>query len=268
MKNRAFPLLRLGRVLAPAAALLLALPQAAWADLLSGGFLGTLLRGDAFTGPRLVDLGVLGLVVYVAFRLLAGRSQKADEPRSPTQPAVPRPQSRPLDISEDDPPRPASPGKPGKPDMYSTAQATWDYLKSRDAPSQGTATAQPASGPAGGSPQEEFLAGAKLAYGRILDGMTSRDFTDLAQFTTPDFLAQLKNRLPEAPAGRLEILLVDASLVGEREERGRTVMEVEYKALVREPGATQNSERRERWRFSRDAADGKANWLLEGMDRL
>jgi predicted lipid-binding transport protein (Tim44 family) len=252
--------------------MVLTAPDLARADMLTGGLLGRLVRGDEFTGPRFVDILVLGGVIFLLLRVLVGRSRKAgtDASRLPDSRPVdrPRPDLRPpADLGEDRDPGALQPPPPGKPDMYTMAQATWDALKSPDSrKSSGQPAATGPIGPAA-SPDEEFLAGAKMAYSRIIQSLAARDFNDLTAFVAPGFLAELKNRLPDAPAGRPDILLVEASLADSRQENGRTVMTVEYKALVREPGAAQNSERLERWRFTRDSASDKANWLLEAMER-
>ena len=268
------PCLRTRSACALAAALVLTAPELARADMLTGGLLGRLLRGDEFTGPRFIDILVLGGVIFLLLRVLVGRSRKpdTDASRSPDSRPVDRPGPRPdvrppADPDADRDPGALSPPPPGKPDMYTMAQATWDALKSPD--SRKSAGQPAAVGPVGhaASPDEEFLAGAKMAYSRITQSLAARDFSDLAAFVAPGFLAELKNRLPDGPAGRPDILLVEASLADSRQENGRTVMTVEYKALVREPGAAQNSERLERWRFSRDDASDQANWLLEAMER-
>jgi len=268
------PCLRTRSACALTATLVLTAPELARADMLTGGLLGRLLRGDEFTGPRFVDILVLGGVIFLLLRVLVGRSRKADTDASrqpdsrPAARSGPRPDSRPDAAPGDErDPGALSPPPPGKPDMYTMAQATWDSLKSPDSrKSSGQPAAAGPIGPAA-SPDEEFLAGAKMAYSRIIQSLAARDFNDLTAFVAPGFLAELKNRLPDAPAGRPDILLVEASLADSRQENGRTVMTVEYKALVREPGAAQNSERLELWRFSRDSASDKANWLLEAMER-
>jgi len=263
------PLRRLVVSALPAALLL---PTAtARADMLEGGLLGSLFRGDAFTGPRLIDLLILGCLVFLVLRLVTGRPTSAKLPGQPRQPgARPETPERPPEQQwhRDEPP---SPQARQKPDMYSSAEAMWAALKS-PTPKGSTTTSTPGSAPtsavppAGASPDQEFLAGAKMAYGRILGAMAERDLDDLTQFTTPDCLSRLKNSLPATPAGRLDVLLVEASLAASREENGRTIMDVDYKALVREPGSPQNTERRDRWRFVQDNATPGAHWLLESME--
>lgn len=261
----------------PAAMLL---PTAtARAGMLDGGLLGTLFRGDTFTGPRLIDVVVLGCLVFLVLRLVSGRTAnttRQGQPRQPDdQPDQPQyrpepPERRPEPTARESEPTP--PRAPqNKPDMYSSAEAMWAALKSPK-PKGSPTTPTPGAAqtydvpPAGTAPDEEFLAGAKMAYGRILSAMAERDLDDLAQFTTPECLARLKNSLPASPAGRLDVLLVDASLAASREENGHTVNEVDYKALVREPGSPENTERRDRWRFTQDNTAPGAHWLLDSLE--
>lgn len=254
------------------------LPTAmARADMLEGGLLGTLFRGDAFTGPRLIDIVVLGCLVFLVLRLVTGRSagpKQPDEPRQPdaraNQPEYrpEPPERRPEPTPRGSEPTPTRAPR-NAPDMYTAAEAMWAALKS-PAPKGSTTTTGAAQTydvpPAGTAPDEEFLAGAKMAYGRILSAMAERDLDDLAQFTTPQCLARLKNSLPAGPAGRLDVLLVEASLAESREENGRTVNTVAYKALVREPGSPENTERHDRWRFIQDNATPGDHWRLDSME--
>ncbi|KHK03574.1 hypothetical protein [Desulfovibrio sp. TomC] len=210
----------------------------------------------------LTNLILLGLAMFILFRFLSNRAKKKDSSQSPP------PQQR---YEDDDQTPPLDPTSPGKPNMYTNAQATWAALKSRpapgsapEAPSQGQPSAAPASS---ASSDDEFLAGAKLAYTRITTSLANRDYDDLTHFVSPSLLAQLRNSLPTSPAGKPEILLVDATLAEQNDTGQRTTMTVDYKALLRDPGASQNTERTERWTFARDNAAPGANWLLDGMER-
>ena len=216
------------------------------------------------SGNLLINLILLGLAMFVLFRVLSGRRNKnGDQTQAP-------PQSDYQDDRDDDAPPQAQPPRRG-PDMYTNAQAAWDRLRSPDkqpsAPAQtaGQAPPAPANAPAGSD--EEFLAGAKMAYSRIAASLGSRDFGDLASFVSPAYLAELQNTLPQTPAGRPDILLINAALAERRETPGRTVMVVDYDVLARQPGATENPTLRERWTLSRDNAAPGANWLLDAMER-
>lgn len=244
------------------AALIVLFPRAALADPLTGGLLGSVFRGEPFTGPRLIDLVVLGLLIFLVLRLVLGR-QKTDNRTDAAAPPAPRPVPTPA--SRDD--GSAAPGAPRpKPDMYSNAAATWAYLQGtpgKNVPQTGAPTAAPA----GGDPDAEFLAGAKLAYSRILEAIAKRDFDDLAHFIAPELLASLRQSLPRTPPPEPDILLVEAKLVDKRQENGRTVMTVDYDVLIHEQNAPHNVDRFERWSFGRDESHPGANWLLETMQR-
>ncbi|UJX39787.1 hypothetical protein K9F62_13810 [Desulfovibrio sp. JY] len=236
-----------------------AAPGVALADPLTGGVLGSVLRGDEFTGPRVLDLLVIGLVIFLLLRLLLGRSRRSGQGQS--QPPYDR--SGPAEPYDATPP-PAPPQR-AKRDMYTNAQATWDALRST--PSAKTAAQPAGQPPADATPDEEFLAGAKMAYGRILPAIAKRDFDDLANFTTPGFLANLKNSLPLSPPPAPDILLVEATLAEHREEGSQTVMVVDYKVLIHEKDAPHNTDRFDHWRFVRDNASPGANWLLDAMEQ-
>lgn len=210
------------------------------------------------SGDLLVNLILIGLAMFVLFRFLSNRSRKQD----PTQSNQP---PRYGDPDDDRPPLDSTP--PGKPNMYTNAQATWEMLKSPDKTQTASQAAAPTGQPlAPASPDEEFLAGAKIAYSRIATSLANRDYDDLTHFVSPTLLTQLKNTMPASPAGKPDILLVEASLAGRSDDANRTTMTVDYKALRRDPGASQNAERTERWTFSRDNAAPGANWLLEKME--
>ena len=209
------------------------------------------------SGDLLINLILLGLAMFVLLRFLTNRSKNKNTPQSP--PAQPP-------YADDDHP-PLDPTPPGKPNMYTNAQATWAALKSRPAPGSAPEAAPQGQPAAAASSDDEFLAGAKLAYSRITSSLGTRDYDDLTHFVGPDLLTRLRNTLPATPAGKPEILLVEAALAARSEDANRTTMTVDYKALMREPGASQNTERTELWTFARDNAAPGANWLLESMEQ-
>lgn len=256
-----------GLGLIAALAMLFALsPATARADMLSGGLLGSLFRGDDFTGPRLLDLAVIGLGIFVLLRFIVGRSKGPSQSQTPQ--ASQTSQTPPTHHPTIDEAAPPSQATPGKPNMYTNAEAAWASLKSPPAKTKPAPAASPAGAPeTAGTPDEEFLAGAKMAYSRIISSLTARDFTDLTQFVTPELLTQLQNRLPDTVLGRPDILLIEATLAGQHDENGHTLMDVDYNVLIHEPEAPHNTDRSERWRFSRDNATPGAPWLLASMER-
>lgn len=253
MKNHAMPPAKAAMGLAASAAVLAPATVQAAAD------------ASLDSGNLLINLILLGLAMFVLFRVLSGRRNKnGDQTQAP-------PRADDQDDRDDDAPPQDQPPRRG-PDMYTNAQAAWDRLRSPDkqptAPAQtsGQATSPaPVNAPAGSD--EEFLAGAKMAYSRIAASLGGRDFGDLASFVSPAYLTELQQTLPQTPTGRPDILLINAALADRRETPGRTVMVVDYDVLARQPGAKENTTLRERWTFSRDNAAPGANWLLDAMQR-
>ncbi|MFP5259426.1 MAG: hypothetical protein ACLGQH_10425 [Acidobacteriota bacterium] len=213
---------------------------------------------NAESGDMLINLILLGLAMFILLRFITGRSKK----QGPTDP-----NQTPSYQPPDDDRLPLDPTPPGKPNMYSNAQATWDMLKTPDKTKSAPQSVNGGNQPlAPASPDEEFLAGAKLAYNRISTSLANRDYDDLTSFVSPPLLAQLKNTMPATPAGKPDILLVEASLAGRTDGPDRTTMTVDYNVLRRDPGSSQNSERNERWTFARDNTTPGANWLLDRME--
>jgi len=253
MKNHAMPSAKAAMHLAASAAVLVPATAQAAAD------------ASLDSGNLLINLILLGLAMFVIFRELYGRRRnEGDQSQTPPRAAY-------QDDRDDDLPPQEQPPRRG-PDMYTNAQAAWDRLRSPDkrpatpARTDGqAATPAPANAPAGSD--EEFLAGAKMAYSRIAASLAGRDFGDLASFVNPAYLVELQNTLPQTPAGRPDILLINAALAERRETPGRTVMVVDYDVLARQPGAAENTTLRERWTFSRDNTTPGANWLLDSMER-
>ncbi len=210
------------------------------------------------SGSLLINLILLGLAMFVLFRVLSGhRDKNGDQTQTP-------PRSDYQDDRDDDATTQDQPPRRG-PDMYTNAQAAWDRLRSPDKQPSAPAPTGGQAAPAGSD--EEFLAGAKMAYSRIAASLAGRDFADLASFVSPAYLTELQNTLPQTPAGRPDILLINAALAERREAAGRTFMVVDYEVLARQPGAAENTTLRERWTFSRDNAAPGANWLLDSMAR-
>ena len=234
------------------------LPQPARADALTGGLLGSVFRGDPFTGPRVIDLVVLGLIIFLVLRAILGRQRPGSGNSAGMGGGDASPYTR--DPAPDD--RGDAAPTRAKPDMYSNAAAMWSYLQTKPA---GDAAPAPGTPPAAPGSDDEFLAGAKLAYPRIRQSMAKRDFDDLAGFVSPELLAGLRQRLPLSPPPEPDILIVEAHIADKRQETGHTVITVDYDVLIHEENAPHNTDRSERWVFSRDDGAPGAHWLLTDM---
>lgn len=204
-----------------------------------------------------LDLFLLGLVAFAAWRMFRGRGQDR-RPPDQTRPA-PRPnepEAGSPDEDEETRRRQAS-------EAYRRAQAAWDHLRSAPRPQD----AQPAPNgrPAGPTPAQDsdatFLEGAKAMYARIRESWGDRDLDDMAQFLTArclaDFTAQAQGG---KPAGRTDVMLVEAQLLDMSPDKAT----VRYTALIREENVGDAPRQvREDWTFLRPDGDPAASWRLD-----
>ncbi|MEW5773983.1 MAG: TIM44-like domain-containing protein [Thermodesulfobacteriota bacterium] len=211
-----------------------------------------------------LDLFLLCLVAFAAWRMFRGRSQ---DRRPPDQS---RPWSEP-DPDGDEDTRSDGSGEDEETrrrqasEAYRRAQAAWGHLRSDNR----TRAAGPAAQerPAGPEPARdgdaEFLEGAKAMYARVRESWGDRDLDDLAQFVTERRLAGFRERAAsEKPAGRTDVLLVEAQLLAMGPEQAR----VRYTALIREAEVGDAPRQvREDWTFVRPAGDQSATWRLDDV---
>lgn len=240
---------------------------------MAGGLLGSMLFGGSGWGAGggggigFIDILLLGLIAYFGYRLIRGRFAS---PKGPT----------PSDL------RPPADGR-------TTAQRGWDALRSDTShQTQPGSTASPMPNPTGGfgvAPgaasggaqadgptvpdgfnTQEFIEGAKTVYARLQHSWDRRDLNDIALFTTPEVLAEIRRQAAADPApSKTELLLVNAKLLEFREDEADIVATVLFDVLLREDAAEERPKQvREVWHFARPAADLSANWRLEGIQQL
>ncbi|NDY58521.1 hypothetical protein G3N56_17440 [Desulfovibrio sulfodismutans] len=266
------------------------LPSDESSGMFGGGLINALFLGEPFTGPRLADIVIIGLVVFMLFRFFAGRrtpSTGPDRAARPTpSPAGGRTPSGPSTNGHDpasSDPQPSAPPKegygpgtshgpgpegrePGLERAYQAAEAAWGGLRS--APSAGK-PAPAGAQPAFHSEDEEFVAGAKAVYARVREAMEKGDVSGMAPFVAPEFMGELA-RMATARAAQTggktsQLLLVDAGIATRVKEGNTTRIETLYEVLAKMPGQSGDDRERETWTFVRDESTPGAMWLLAGI---
>jgi len=247
---------------------------------MAGGLLGSMLFGHGGWGAGgggigLLDLILIGLIAYFAVRLLRGRMGKQDNARRGPDPSDLRP-----------------PQQPRQPDPRDRAEQSWDALRTPQQPPTGPAGGNvpgngttggfgvPAGAPVGADPAQpavpegfsipDFIEGAKTVYARLQHSWDRRDLNDIALFTTPEVLTEIKRQAAADPTpSKTELLLVNARMLEFREEQTDTVASVLFDVLMREDAAEDRPKQiREVWHFSRPTGNTEANWRLEGIQQL
>ncbi|MBU1041751.1 MAG: 39S ribosomal protein L45 [Proteobacteria bacterium] len=242
--------------------------------LMAGGLLGSMLFGRGMGmggGIGFLDILLIGAIIYFAVMLLRRRRTASGENISTRQ-----------DVTQP----PATSGQTPTDDTRSRAEQSWDALRSQpgtgSAPGFGAATAQPEVQP-GPQPVDEvqptvppgfsvpeFLEGAKTVYARLQHSWDRRDLDDIALFTTPEVLEEIRQQAGVDPKpSKTELLLINARLLEFREESRDTVASVFFDVLLREDATEDRPKQiREVWHFSRPTGALEANWRLEGIQQL
>lgn len=227
--------------------------------LLAGSLLGSLFMGHGFGagGGGLLDIIIIGLIVYFGYRFLRRRRDNAAQTERTMYSGQDSPYSNPTFGNTAGP--------------ASGTGSAWDNLRSG-----GTAAAaarnfdEPQSDliPADFD-QEEFLRGAKMAYVRMQESWDKRDLDDIAQFATPAVLDVLKQQMADEPLPTTtELLLVNASLMEVKNEDGKQRAAVFFDVLMREdPNAAQPEQVREVWHFVRPLNTDES-WKLDGIQQV
>ena len=215
--------------------------------LLAGSLIGSLLFGGGFSGGGIMDILLLGILLFVGLKLFARARNKA-------QPAPAGAGNAPMGGME--PPL----------QRNDTAASGWDTLSGQNNAYNSqpeVVIPMPADFDA-----EEFLRGAKMAYNRLQAAWDSRDLNDIAQFASPAVMDAVRQQLAEeTEPSKTEILLVNAQLLSVVNEDKEQRAQVYFDVLMRErPDQPTPSNVREIWHFVRELDGG--TWKLDGIQQV
>jgi predicted lipid-binding transport protein (Tim44 family) len=209
--------------------------------LLAGTLIGSLLFGGGFAGGGFMDILLIGLLLFLAFKIFSRFR------------------------------RPAAAGGPDQYQSYQQPEQTqragmdWGKLSGQ---AQGTNIDAPSSNalPADFD-SEEFLRGAKMAYTRLQASWDKRDLEDIAQFASPAVLQEVRAQAEADPApSTTEVLLINARVLSVAREGGTERATVYFDVLLREDAKAQASTQvREMWHFMRNADEA---WKLDGIQQV
>lgn len=215
--------------------------------LLAGSLIGSLLFGGGSSGGGIMDILLLGILLFVGLKLFARARSKA-------QPAPAGAGNAPMGGME--PPL----------QRNDTAASGWDTLSGQNNAYNSqpeVVIPMPADFDA-----EEFLRGAKMAYNRLQAAWDSRDLNDIAQFASPAVMDAVRQQLAEeTEPSKTEILLVNAQLLSVVNEDKEQRAQVYFDVLMRErPDQPTPSNVREIWHFVRELDGG--TWKLDGIQQV
>lgn len=220
--------------------------------LLAGTLLGSLLSGNGAGGGGFMDLILIAILAFIAWKLFARfKAQRQGASYDQNQAAS---QGFGQDAQFDQSPL-----------RRQSQDSAWNRLNSAFGGAQ--QQAQESAIPADFN-TEEFLRGAKMAYTRMQKDWDERDLNDISQFATPTVMRELTQQAKEDPGpSHTEIMMVNAELVGVEQEGENTRAQVLFDVMMREdPSQTAPENVREIWHFLRIGKNG--NWKLDGIQQV
>lgn len=204
--------------------------------ILAGSMLGALLFGGAFSGMGLIDIVVIGLLIWMVMRLLRGR-------------------------------RPA-PQQSGYGDARSAQNShadAWAHLRDSSA-STASSYSDPGFTPPPGFDREKFMDGARLMYNRMQDSWDKRDLADIRHFTTPAMFKLIEEQAKEDPTpSTTTILTMQAQPREFRSEGDKEFISVYFDVLMREYADRDAESAQEIWHFTRQPG---GTWKLDGIQQV
>ena len=212
--------------------------------LLMGGLIGSLLFGGmhSWGGPGLLDILVLGGLLFFLFRFLKARRMAAQGAGQTS----------------------FSTGL-GSQETWGSPAPAYGSVKGMPVP----AAAEEVSVPEGFD-QEEFMKGANAVYTRLQRSWDKRDLEDIRHFTSKEVWEEINRQAQEDPRpGKTEILRVNARLLEVASSNSHTVASVLFDVMMRESKEEDTAkEVREIWHFSKEDNDPKSFWVLEGIQQV
>ncbi|WP_305909676.1 Tim44-like domain-containing protein [Methylomarinum sp. Ch1-1] len=228
-----------------------------------GGLLGSLLFGGAFEGFNFMDILIFGGIAYLLYRLFAAKAGQTPSPA----------------YSRND-------GHDTQtPFQYRDNQQTYggnssefdtDVLFNKDktsnmntrSPAQQDADFTPAMIPDGFN-EQDFLAGAEIAFRSLQTAWDNRDLAEIRGLTTDKVFAEIKEQLQaNDEEDQTDVLKLQAELLEVREIGSELEAVVLFDAIMRENANEQAEQIREVWHFIKPKTSIQPKWYLDGIQQL
>lgn len=217
--------------------------------LLAGGLLGALFFGGAFEGIQFMDILLIGLLAFMAFKLFgmfrrqqapahAYAAQGQAQARNPFEPAQPEPMAR------------AQQPEPG----FSPAQGFGAGL--------GAAAFETPSW----FNLEAFLEGAKGHFVKLQKAWDLQDWDEIRSYVSPELLVELQRERAKNGAQHTEVVSVMAELANFIDQGNQVVASLNFYGWLKED-SDQTTEFNEVWHLSRDMSVPNADWVIVGIEQ-
>mgnify|MGYP003630072902 FL=1 len=211
--------------------------------LLAGGMLGALFFGGAFEGLQMMDVLIMALIAFIAFKLFtrgktAARPQYAGHPSSQAEPT-----SEPL---------------MRQPQTFNSSATT----------SWGLASEESLELP-GWFNKDAFLEGARGHFGQLQLAWNQNDLEEIRSYCSAELFAALEEERKRLGEGALDNDLVSVipELVGFAENQGEAQLSVHFNGWMREGRGEETTEFNEIWHLTKTLEQADADWFIVGIEQ-
>jgi len=114
-----------------------------------------------------------------------------------------------------------------------------------------------------------FVEGAKTHFIRLQTAWDQADFGDIREYTTPQLFAELKRERQRLGEGEqyTEVVTLDAEIAGVRRDDDKVVASVLFSGLIREEKSATADPFREIWHVQHDWESREGDWLIAGVQQ-
>ncbi len=210
--------------------------------LLAGGMLGALFFGGAFDGLQMMDMLIMALVAFVAFKLFTRGKKTAQQPQYAGHP--------PTEAS-------AEPVSQAPQRFESAAPTSWGLASEEllDLPEWFN--------------KEGFLEGARGHFGQLQLAWNQNDLEQIRTYCSDELFASLEQERQRLGDGVLDndLLSVIPELVGFHEQDGEAQLSVHFNGWMREGAGAETTEFNEIWHLTKALAQADADWFIVGIEQ-
>jgi predicted lipid-binding transport protein (Tim44 family) len=218
-----------------------------------GGLLGAMFFGGGFEHINFLDILIFAGVAFLLFRLLASR--RSQGPVASTQ------QGYYEDRSSD-----ASPAGYQRQSHEPGPGFDTDILSRKGSvPPSAQRPVLPE-----GFDADDFLEGAKRAYGMLQKAWDDGELADLRALTTDKVFGELQDQIRSRgdTPNQTDLLKVEAELLEVRDYGNNREVTVLFDVLMRESPEAHPAQVREVWHFIRANNSRQPTWFLDGIQQL
>ncbi|MFC6669523.1 Tim44 domain-containing protein [Marinobacterium aestuariivivens] len=215
--------------------------------LLAGGLLGALFFGGAFDGIQFMDILLIGLLAFMAYKLFAMfRRQQSPAPAyagvqqgsRAYEPAQSEPMAR---AQQPQPDFGAASGSFGTPLGTSLSTPSWFN-------------------------QEAFVEGAKSHFIKLQKAWDESNWDEIRTYVSPELLSELQRERAKNGEQHTEVVSVMAELANFIDNGDHVVVSLNFYGWLKED-SDQTTEFNEVWHLTRDSSVPNADWIIVGIEQ-